>query len=206
MKNDEVLAAAKAIIERESAAVSALTDQLNDSFVRIAHRVLACEGHVLVTGAGTSYAIAARMAHLLTCCGTPALPVAAGETLHGMAGTVTSRDVLIAISKGGETEEINFFARYAHERRTPVIAFTESATSTLAGLADEVLLIHTPAEADQLGYIATGSSLTVAAIGDALCGVLLRLRGHQLETFAAAHPGGAVGRKLYPATRPTEET
>jgi D-arabinose 5-phosphate isomerase GutQ len=206
MENNEILAAARAIIEQESAAVAALKDQLNDRFVRVARRLLVCEGHVLVTGAGTSYAIATRLAHLLTCCGTPALPVTAGETLHGMAGTVTIRDVLIAISKGGETAEINFFARYAHEHGVSVIAFTESGESTLARLSDEVLLIRTPAEVDQLGYIATGSSLVAAAMGDALCGVLLRLREHSLDSFAATHPGGAVGQKLYPTVPPDEET
>jgi arabinose-5-phosphate isomerase len=140
--------------------------------------------------------VAARLAHLLSCCGTPALFIHPGDSQHGLAGAVTKRDVLFTISKGGETAEVNHLARIAKKQGATVIALTENPDSTLGRLSDVVLRVQAPAGADPYGMIATGSSLVNAAVGDALCVVLLKLRGYSKEDFGVTHPGGAVGKKL----------
>lgn len=196
MQSDEILALASAVLNTETACVASLVSQLDETFVTIAYTLLNCQGHVLVAGSGTSNPVAARLAHLLSCCGTPALFIHPGDSQHGLAGAVTDRDVLILISKGGETSEVNRLAEIARQRGATLIAFTENPNSTLAKLCHQVLRIQTIPEADPFGMIATGSSLTVCAMADALCVTLLRLRGYTQEAFGQTHPGGAVGIKL----------
>lgn len=196
MQSDEILDLARAVLNTETACVASLVNQLDEAFVTVAHTLLNCQGHVLVAGAGTSNPVGARLAHLLSCCGTPALFIHPGDSQHGLAGAVTDRDVLILISKGGETSEVNRLAEIARQRGATLIAFTENPTSTLAKLCHQVLRIQAIPEADPFGMIATGSSLTVCAMADALCVTLLRLRGYTQEAFGQTHPGGAVGLKL----------
>lgn len=196
MLPDEILTTARAVIERESASITGLIEQIGPSFVEVTQTLLSCKGHVLVAGAGTSNPIAARLAHLLSCCGTPALFIHPGDSQHGLSGAVTAQDVLIAISKGGETVEVNYLARIAKQRGATIVAFTEKPESTLGKLSDKVLQIHANPDVDPYSMIATGSSLTVAAMGDALCVVLLNMRGYSVEQFGQTHPGGAVGNML----------
>lgn len=193
MLSDEMLHLARTVILRESASVAALVDQLDDTFVRVAQMLFACQGHVLVAGSGTSHPVGARLAHLLSCVGTPALFLHPGDGQHGLSGAVTDRDVLILISKGGETTEVNHLATIAKKRGAKLIAFTEKPDSTLGRLCDLSLRIEAAPEVDPFGMIATGSSLTVCGMVDALCVVLLHLRGYTRERFGETHPGGAVG-------------
>jgi D-arabinose 5-phosphate isomerase GutQ len=196
MTPEEILQTARSVVERESAAVAGLVGQLGADFAAAAEMLLACQGHVLVAGSGTSHAVGARLAHLLSCCGTPALFIHPGDSQHGLSGAVTARDVLIALSKGGETAEVNFLASIAKGRGAKVIAITEKPDSTLGRISDRVLCVKAPPEADPYGMIATGSSLVNAAFGDALCVVLLNMRGYTQEQFGKTHPGGAVGKKI----------
>lgn len=196
MTPDEILDLARSVIRKEIDGIATLIDQLDDSFVKAVGKMMKCEGHVLTTGAGTSNPVAARLAHLLSCCGTPALFIHPGDSQHGLAGAVTEKDILIAISKGGETTEINHLARVAKARGATVIAMTEKPDSTLGRMSHLVLTVKAPPDGDPHGMIATGSSLVNSAMGDALCVVLLQLRGYSLEKFGETHPGGAVGRKL----------
>lgn len=196
MLSEEILAAARAVIEKEISSIASLTNQLDEHFVQVAHALLNCQGHVLVAGAGTSNAVGARLAHLLSCCGTPALFIHPGDSQHGLSGAVTERDIVILISRGGETTEVNCLAEISKRRGAKLIAFTEKPESTLGKLCDLVLRIQPLPDADPFGMIATGSSITVCAMGDALCVTLLQLRGHTKEAFAQTHPGGAVGQKI----------
>ncbi len=196
MSPDDILELASNVILQESEAVAALASQLDSSFVRAVDLMLHCRGHVLVAGSGTSHPVAARLAHLLSCCGTPALFIHPGDSQHGLSGAVTEKDVLILISKGGETSEVNHLARIARKRGATLIAITEQPASTLGSLCDLVLRVQAPPDVDPYGMIATGSSLVNSAFGDALCVVLLRLRGYTRDEFGETHPGGAVGQKL----------
>jgi KpsF/GutQ family protein len=196
MADYDVIAAAKAVIQQESASIAALSSQIDASFIDVANVLLKCEGHVLVAGAGTSNAVGARLAHLLSCCGTPSLFIHPGDSQHGLSGAVTERDVLILISKGGTTKEVNALAEIAKQRGAKLVAFTEKPASPLGQLADYVLRIQATPDVDPYGMVATGSSITTCAMGDALCVVLLHLRGYTREKFGQTHPGGAVGIKL----------
>ncbi len=204
MQSDEILAVARMVLEKESASVAALIDQLDDAFTAVAQTLINCQGHVLVTGSGTSNPVGARLAHLLSCCGTPALFIHPGDSQHGLSGAVTARDVLVAISKGGETTEVNYLAHIARKRGAALIAFTEKPDSTLGKLSDHVLRIQAAPDVDPYGMIATGSSLTVCGMADALCVVLLNLRDYTKESFGETHPGGAVGIALAAGTQDGE--
>jgi arabinose-5-phosphate isomerase len=192
----QILLLAQETIQHECQVLDALIPQLGESVADAAYLMLNCHGHVLTAGAGTSNPVAARFAHLLSCCGTPALFIHPGDSQHGLSGAVTERDVLFAISKGGETTEVNYLAQVAKKRGAKLIGLTEKPESTLASLSDVLLCFKAPADSDPYGMIATGSSLFNAALTDALCIVLLKLRGYSKEQFGETHPGGAVGKQL----------
>lgn len=191
-----MLSLARETVQREARAVAAIEGQLTESMGQVAELLLNCSGHVLVAGVGTSHAIAWRLAHLLSCAGTPALFIHPADSLHGSAGAITPRDVVIAISKGGETSEVNRFVAVARGRGARIVGLTERPDSSLGRQSDLVLQVEAPPDVDPYGMIATGSSLVNAALGDALCVVLLRLRGYSREQFGQTHPGGAVGKRL----------
>jgi D-arabinose 5-phosphate isomerase GutQ len=185
-----------AVIEREAAAVASLAGQLDESFAAAVRILLACQGKVLVSGSGTSHAVALRFAHLLSCVGTPALFLHPGDSQHGASGAVAEGDVWIGLSKGGETSEVIFLAGIARKRGATVLAITERPDSGLGRLADLVLNITAPADVDPFGMVATGSSLFGSAYCDAICVALLELRGYSVDDFGETHPGGAVGHKI----------
>ncbi len=196
MNDIEILNLARETIQLESKAVAGAADQLDGHFVEAARILLECKGHVLVAGSGTSRSVGERMAHLLSCCGTPSLFIHPGDSQHGLSGALRSEDVLIALSKGGETEEVNYLVKVARQRDLKIIGITEKPESTLGKTSDVCLKMVAPEGVDPYGMIATGSSLVNSALGDALCVVLLQMRGYSLESFSKTHPGGAVGRKI----------
>jgi len=124
------------------------------------------------------------------------LSIDASDGLHGGAGAITPNDLLFVISKGGQSAEINQLAQIARRRGATIVAQTEAPESPLGQMSDAVLLVRASATVDPYGMIATGSSLVNGAAGDALCVLLLELRGYSLADFGATHPGGAVGQKL----------
>jgi D-arabinose 5-phosphate isomerase GutQ len=184
------------VIKREAWAVEQIIEQLDERINTVINLLFNCKGHVLVTGAGTSRAVAERFAHLLSCCGTPALFIHAADALHGGAGSIKPEDIVYIISKGGKSAEINQFAEIAHQRGARIIAHTEVADSPLAKLSDAVFQIIAYGDVDPYGMIATGSSLVNSAACDALCVCLLDKRGYTKEEFGHTHPGGAVGEKI----------
>lgn len=193
---EAIISIAQQVIQKEADAIRSIAQQIDESFLEVVKALLACQGHVLVAGAGTSHPVAYRLAHLLSCCGTPALFIHPGDAQHGGAGAITAQDIVVLISKGGETQEINQLAQIAHRRGAKVIGLTEKPHSTFGQLCDIVVCINAPSDVDPYGMIATGSSLVNSAWGDALCVTLLQLRGYSKEDFGKTHPGGAVGRHL----------
>ncbi|MHC4670897.1 MAG: SIS domain-containing protein [Planctomycetota bacterium] len=196
LSRKEMVSKARKVVESESEAVKMLTQQINEEIFEVVDLLLNCKGHVLVTGAGTCRPIAERFAHLLSCCGTPALYISAADSLHGGSGAVTDRNVVYAISKGGRTAEINDFVKIAKANGAKVIAQTENHDSPLAKISDIVYKIVARGDVDPYGMIATGSSLVNGAACDVLCVLLLEARGYAKDMFGKTHPGGAVGQKL----------
>jgi len=196
MTSDEQLQLMRETIQEETGYLRTLADQVGSGHLEAVKMMSACRGHVLVGGVGTSRAVAERMAHLLCCCGVPALFIHPADSLHGTSGAIRPDDVIIAISKGGETTDVIKFTGIAAERGARIIAFTEKPDSTLGRMAQAVVPIKVAPEADPFGMIATTSSLANAIVGDALCVLLLKLKDYSLEEFGRTHPGGAVGYKL----------
>jgi arabinose-5-phosphate isomerase len=192
----EIIDRAREIVRQEAEAVGALAGQFDEQLADIVSLLIECQGHVLVTGAGTSRAVALRLAHLLSCSGTPALYISASDGLHGGSGAVTANDVVYLISKGGQSAEINEFAQIARTRGAKLIAQTENNESPLAQMCDAVFKVRAVGDVDPYGMVATGSSLVNGAAGDVLCVLLLELRGYTQEAFGRTHPGGAVGKKI----------
>ena len=192
----EIIDRAREVVRQEAEAVGALAGQFDEHLADIVSLLIECQGHVLVTGAGTSRAIAQRLAHLLSCSGTPSLFISASDGLHGGSGAVTANDVVYLISKGGQSAEINHFAQIARTRGAKLIAQTENPESPLAQMCDAVFKVSAVGDVDPYGMVATGSSLVNGAAGDVLCVLLLELRGYTQEAFGRTHPGGAVGKKM----------
>src|SRR4030065_2459688 len=120
MYKKEIILLARQVVKQEADGVLSLIDQIDESFAKAARLMLACKGHVLVTGTGTSHSVARRMAHLLSVCGTPSLVIDAGDSQNGLSGAVRANDILIALSKGGSSTEVIFLAKVAKSRRAKV--------------------------------------------------------------------------------------
>lgn len=183
---------ARRLIVAESAAVAAIADQIDDTFDQAVEMLLALSGKVIVIGSGTSGAIARRFAHLLSVCGTPSFFLIAADGLHGTVGAVTAGDLVIAISKGGESAELTGFVQLAKDRGAQSIALTANTSSPLGQLVDLAVPIDS-STADPGGVIAMGSTLATAAWGDALAMALMKRRDYTWKSVLHSHPGGAVG-------------
>lgn len=165
-------------------------------FDRAKDLILGCEGTVYVIGAGTSSALARRLAHLLTCSGAHAVYLDSAQARHGYSGILRAQDLIIAFSRGGETSEINQLVRLAAEQEVATIAILENLSSELGRLCELALHVPVAPENDAFGVIPLASTLVHAAAGDVLCAAVLEVRGYSEEEFALLHPGGAVGKRL----------
>lgn len=181
-------------IEIEAEAVRAVIDVFDDQTPAILDLLLNCSGKVFVTGSGTSGSIARRMAHLFSVSGTPSVFVQPSDALHGTMGALRAGDVLIAISKGGSSDEINNLARRVQTRGVSVVALTSEAGSDLAEVADHLQVFDVPENADPGNVIAMGSTLMHAVWGDCMAVVLMRMRGYSWSDVLFTHPLGAVGK------------
>jgi len=186
----------KTTLKKEARILEEIAEAIDEKAASAVDLLLNTRGHVLVGGAGTSNPVARRFAHLLSCSGRPALFISTADALHGGAGAVTPADTVVLISKGGKTREVNGFARIAKERGARLVAFTEAPESELGRMADAVVKVKVPPGSDPYGMVATASSLANAAVADAICETILVESGYSLESFAATHPGGAVGEKI----------
>ncbi|MCO7273328.1 MULTISPECIES: KpsF/GutQ family sugar-phosphate isomerase [Cellulosimicrobium] len=190
-----VLETARAVVAHEAQGVAASVTDLGDVFLDVVQRVYECTGKVFVTGAGTSGAVARRMAHLLSVSGTPSVFISGADALHGTMGAMAPGDILVAISRGGGSDEINDLVVRAKERGVDtVVAVTADATSRLARNADVVVELTMIPGIDPGEVIAMGSTLVTAAWGDALAVVLMRMRGYSWANVLHSHPSGAVGK------------
>jgi D-arabinose 5-phosphate isomerase GutQ len=190
---DLILERARVAIRTEAAAVARIADQLDTTFLDVMQLLLRCPGKVIVSGAGTSGTIARRMAHLLSVCGTPSFFLDPTDGLHGSLGAVAAGDVLIGLSKGGETSELTELVKRAGVRGANTVVLTAMLGSPMSQAADMSVLIDSDA-ADPGTLIAMGSTLATAAWGDALAQALMTARNYSWEDLLFTHPGGAVGK------------
>lgn len=190
--------AARSVIEAEAEAVAAVADQIDESFDATVDLLLSCTGKVFVAGAGTSGTVARRLAHLLSVSGTPALYMPPADALHGSLGAIVGSDIVICISKGGSSAELNEFTRRAQVRGATAVAITARGNSELADISDVVVVITSPADVDPGEAIAMGSTLAMSAWGDALAVALMRIRRYPWTDVLFSHPSGHVGTMTTP--------
>lgn len=185
---------AKQVIRADAAAIQGTLDGVDDAFLAVARKFVACKGKILVTGSGTSGAIASRAAHLLSVGGTPAFYLPPADGLHGGLGVLQSEDLVLAISKGGSSAELNDFCARAKTLCAGLMSITADPSSALAKLSDDVIRLTLPEDSDLGAVVATGSSLAAAAVTDALVEVCRIARGYGWDRVLFTHPSGAVGR------------
>ncbi len=187
---------AREALQIEAQALSELVPRLGEAFAQAVQAVLACKGRVAVMGMGKSGHVGRKIAATLASTGTPALFVHPAEASHGDLGMVTSKDVVLALSNSGESDELNAVLPVAKRLGVTIIAMTGRADSSLARHAHIVLDSRVAQEACPLNLAPTASTTAQMALGDALAVALLDARGFKPEDFARSHPGGALGRKL----------
>jgi arabinose-5-phosphate isomerase len=192
----QALRLAQETFDIEAAAVLGLKARTGESFVRAVEMMLAVRGRVVVMGMGKSGHVGRKIAATLASTGTPAMFVHPAEASHGDLGMIKTIDLVLAISNGGESEEITVILPVLKRQGVPLVAITGGLQSTLARHADLVLDSGVEKEACPLNLAPTASTTAQLVMGDALAVALLDARGFKAEDFARSHPGGALGRKL----------
>ncbi len=191
-----VLQLAQDTFDIEAAAVQGLKRRIGPGFVQAVQAMLEVRGRVVVTGMGKSGHIGRKIAATLASTGTPAMFVHPAEASHGDLGMIKPVDLVLAISNGGESDELTAILPVLKRQGVPLVAMTGNPQSTLARHADVLLDSGVEKEACPLNLAPTASTTAQLALGDALAVALLDARGFRPEDFARSHPGGALGRKL----------
>ncbi len=196
-KNDLIVKTALKTIDIEAESIRNLRNSINDTFLQCVHLIYESQGRVVVTGIGKSALIAQKTVATLNSTGTPALFMHAADAIHGDLGMIQVQDVVLCLSKSGETAEIKVLVPMLRHICNTFIAMVGNMDSYLAQQADFVL--HTPVlqEADPNNLAPTASTAAQMAMGDALATALLAMRGFSSEDFAQFHPGGSLGKRLY---------
>jgi arabinose-5-phosphate isomerase len=190
------LATAKRVLESESDAIRKLVDRLGASFLNAVDLMTACNGKIAVTGLGKSGIICKKIAATLSSTGSPAIFLHAADALHGDCGILTKDDLVLALSKSGETAEILQLLNVAKRLGLRVIAMAGDRDSSLAQYADVFLDVSVAEEACPLGLAPTTSTAVALAMGDALAMALMERKGFGRDDFASVHPAGSIGKKL----------
>lgn len=181
----------------ESEAIAQTARRLEPATIERAIELLvSCAGKVVLVGVGKSGVIAQKIAATMTSTGTAALYLHPSDALHGGLGILTSKDIVIALSNSGETDEVIAMLPYLKQRETPIIAVVGNLNSTLAERANVVLDASVDQEACPLNLAPTTSTTVALAIGDALAMTLMQAKNWTLEDFAQNHPAGRIGKRL----------
>ncbi len=194
--SQNVLKTARQILAIEARAIQRLRLRIGKNFERAISFMSRCQGRIIVTGMGKPGFIAGKIAATLASTGTPSFFLHPAEAIHGDLGMVTAKDVLLAISQSGETDEIIKLLSTIKKIGVPLIAMTSHPKSTLAKNADVVLDLGVTREACPLNLAPSASTTASLAMGDALALSLLKKKGFREEDFAKLHPGGSLGKKL----------
>ncbi|MCA6422522.1 MAG: KpsF/GutQ family sugar-phosphate isomerase [Flavobacterium sp.] len=193
---EKILEAAKNTILSESIAIAKLVDFLDDNFVKTVEIIYNSTGRLVVTGIGKSAIIAQKIVATLNSTGTPSLFLHASEAIHGDLGMVQPGDVLICISKSGNSPEIKVLVPLLKRFGNKLVAITGNTTSFLGKEADYVLNTYVESEACPNNLAPTNSTTAQLVMGDAIAVCLMEMKNFTTEDFAKYHPGGALGKKL----------
>jgi len=193
---ENILAVAKKAILSESESIKKLVDFLDSGFTAAVEIIYNCKGRVVVTGIGKSAIIAQKIVATFNSTGTPSMFLHASEAIHGDLGMVQNDDVIICLSKSGNSPEIKALVPLLKRFENTLIAITGNTTSFLAKGSDFVLNTTVESEACRNNLAPTNSTTAQLVMGDALAICLMEMRDFKPEDFAKYHPGGALGKKL----------
>ncbi len=197
---DDIVRSAARTIKTErnglDALVAAIEGGMSEAFAQAVRTISAIGGRVIVTGVGKSGHVGAKIAATLASTGTPAFFVHPAEANHGDLGMIARDDAIVVLSWSGESAELKGIVAYSRRFRIPLVAFTAGVSSTLARVADIVLLLPREQEACPHGLAPTTSTLMQLALGDALAVALLEAKGFTAGDFHTFHPGGQLGANL----------
>ncbi len=196
-KKDSILQNAIKTISAESEAIQHLTSLLDDDFANSVELIYNSKGRVIITGIGKSAIIATKIVATMNSTGTPAVFMHAADAIHGDLGLILEDDVVICISKSGNTPEIKVLVPLIKNANNKMIAITGNKESFLGQQANYVLNTYVNQEACPNNLAPTTSTTAQLVMGDALAVCLLEIRGFTSRDFAKYHPGGALGKKLY---------
>jgi arabinose-5-phosphate isomerase len=193
---ENIIESAKKTLLSESQSIAKLTDFIDDSFVEAVQLIYNCKGRLIVTGIGKSAIIAQKIIATLNSTGTPSMFLHASEAIHGDLGMVQVGDVVICISKSGNSPEIKVLVPLLKRFGNKLIAITGNTTSFLGKEANFTLNTYIESEACPNNLAPTNSTTAQLVMGDAIAVCLMEMRNFSAEDFAKYHPGGALGKKL----------
>jgi len=197
MKKDEIIASGKAVLKAEYEVLKKLQKNLGPSFADAVNIIAESKGRVIFTGIGKSALVAQKIVATFNSTGTPAIYMHAADAIHGDLGMIQQDDIILAISKSGETAELKAMVPYLRHFGNKLISITCNEVSELARQSDVHIFIAVDREAEPNNLAPTNSTTAQMALGDALAIALLEMRGFTPEDFARYHPGGSIGKKLY---------
>lgn len=198
MNSEELIRkTARQTLEIEISVLQELKESINQNFIDTISAIYECKGRLVISGVGKSALIAQKIVATLNSTGTPALFMHAADAIHGDLGMIQNGDLVLCLSKSGETAEIKVLIPLLKNFNIPIIGMVSRPDSFLARQADYLLLTPVSQEADPNNLAPTASTTAQIAMGDALATSLLALRGFTPKDFALFHPGGALGKQLY---------
>ena len=197
MQARDILEIAKNTIQLEAEALTGLLSTLDDDFVKAVRKVHESKGRLVVTGIGKSAIVGSKIVATMNSTGTPALFMHAADAIHGDLGMIQADDVVMIISKSGESPEIRVLIPLIRNLGNSIIAVVGNPSSLLAKEADFVLNTSVSQEACPNNLAPTSSTTAQMVMGDALAVCLMKINGFSAADFAKFHPGGALGKKLY---------
>ena len=197
MTDKEIISEVNRCISMEADAIGKLTEVLDEKAVLETAKALQnCKGKVILSGCGTSAMAAKKIAHSLCCIEIPALFLSPADAVHGGLGVMQEDDILILISKGGNTQELVNLIPACRTKKAKLIGVSENPDSKIAQAADIYMKVKAEREPCRFNMLATSSTLAVISTFDAICIALMQMTGYTREQFAVIHPGGAVGERL----------
>jgi len=195
--SDQIISSAKETISNEAEAIANLENFIDEDFIQAVEIIYKSEGRVVVTGIGKSAIIANKIVATLNSTGTPSIFMHAADAIHGDLGIVQDNDIVICISKSGNSPEIQVLVPLIKNFKNTLIGLTGNKESFLGKEADFVLNTYIEKEACPNNLAPTTSTTAQMVMGDALAVCLLNLKGFSSKDFAKYHPGGSLGKKLY---------
>lgn len=197
MTKSEIIKFAVYTVETECKAIEALTKFVDENFANIAQMIFQSKGRLIVSGIGKSAIVGAKIVATLNSTGTPAIFMHAADAIHGDLGIIQQDDIVLCISKSGNSPEIKVLIPFIKNMGNVVIGMVGNTTSFLAEASDYVINTTVKEEACPNNLAPTSSTTAQMVMGDALSMTLLKMRGFTAADFAKFHPGGALGKKLY---------